>query len=569
MITMTHIRAGLTVLFMATALPSTVLAHGGEDHGAPAAPAPMKSDKTGFASGDKTGFASGDKTGFASGENTGFAFEGSAFQAVLYPAGEKSILYLADADTNAPISGGTIDAEAGGWQGKATPMRAPGTYELSWQIPEDGADLSLVVSAGGNDDLILIAITGHRATPHQAAATDSTMNWKAVGAAAGIGFLVLAAVAALVRRGRTLAVALLAFGLLGLHQPAHAHGGEDHGAPAAATPAPQPGAPVVMSKPTQFLLGIRTARVEPQQAADSVRVLGRVIADPSGYARLQPSQPARVISDPAHPIPVPGQVVSRGQILAVLEPTLSTLEKGDKRATLSRVDGEITITERTLTREETLGALVPAKQVESTRIRLAQLRKERGQIVGTALGREVLAAPVDGVVTDVHVVPGEVVGPDRILVEIVDPARLRVEAIIHDLSIAKRLSTATATSKMVPDYSFPLTLLGVSPKLDPQDQGVHAIFQVAPDQAGLLSIGVPMDVYLATGATSLRTAVPRDAIAELGGRQVVFIRTAPETFEIRPVRVNRVIGPLAEIAEGVQTGDRVVIQGIEQLKAGR
>jgi len=307
----------------------------------------------------------------------------------------------------------------------------------------------------------------------------------------------------------------------------------------------------------------------PQQAADTVRVVGRVIADPSGHARVQASQPARVISDPAHAIPIPGQMVKRGQVLAVLEPTLSSLEKGDKRSLLTRVDSEINITERELARQVQLGDLVPAKQAETTRIRLDQLRKERGQITGTALGRELLIAPVDGVVTDVHVVPGEVVGSDRVLVEIVDPSRLRVEAVIHDLAVAKRISGATAASKLVPDQSFPLTLLGRSPKVDPVDQGIHAIFRVADEQAGALSIGMPVDVYLATGAASLRTAVPRNSVAEVGGRQVVFVRTAPEVFEFRPVKIERVIGPLAEIAEGVKPGDRVVTQGIEQLKAGR
>jgi|ThiBio_inoc_biof_1041523.scaffolds.fasta_scaffold09907_2 RND family efflux transporter MFP subunit len=547
MILMKPIRAGLAALVLAVALPSTVFAHGGEDHGAPAAaPAPVVT------------------------EQSGSGAEGTAFQVVLYPTKDKSALYLADADTNAPVSGASIDAEAGGWQGQAKATAEPGVYELAWNAPEGGADMTLIVSAAGKDDLILVQATGRKAGVQPSAVKPEGSNWKAVGAVGGAGAVLLIGGFALIRRNRKAAMAMMALGLLGLAQPARAHGGEDHGdAPAVQKPQAQPGAPIAMSKPTQFLLGIRTVKVEPQQAADTIRVVGRVVADPSGYARLQPSQPARVVFDPAHPIPVPGQIVKRGQVLAVLEPTLSTLEKGDKRATLSRVDSEIVIAERELARQETLGALVPAKQLETTRIRLDQLRKERGQITGTALGRELLTAPVDGIVTDVHVVPGEVVASDRVLVEIVDPSLLRVEAIIHDLTVAKRISGATAASKLVPDQSFPLALLGVSPKIDMVDQGIHALFQVAAGQAGALSIGMPMDVFLETGATSVRTAVPRDAIAEVGGRRAVFVRTAPETFEVRPVKVVRTIGPLAEIAEGINPGDRVVTQGIEQLKAGR
>jgi multidrug efflux pump subunit AcrA (membrane-fusion protein) len=155
------------------------------------------------------------------------------------------------------------------------------------------------------------------------------------------------------------------------------------------------------------------------------------------------------------------------------------------------------------------------------------------------------------------------------MIEVVDPSRLQVEAVIHDLTRARNISGAKAATKLLPGQIFSLTLLGSSPKIDPLDLGIHAIFQVAPEQSAALNIGMPVDVYLATGTTRLLTAVPRDAITEMGGRQVVFVRTAPEIFEARPVKVERIIGPLAEIAEGVNPGERVVTQGIEQLRAGK
>ncbi|MBC7950895.1 MAG: efflux RND transporter periplasmic adaptor subunit, partial [Rhodospirillaceae bacterium] len=293
------------------------------------------------------------------------------------------------------------------------------------------------------------------------------------------------------------------------------------------------------------------------------------VPDPDGYARVQSSQPARVISDPAFPFPISGRQVRRGQVLLVLEPTLTSLERSDKRASLYRVESEIAIQERELVRQETLGGIVPAKLVEQTRIRLDQLRKERGQLAGTALGRETIVAPVDGTVTDVHVVPGEVVGTDKVLVEIVDPQRLRVDAVIHDLATAEQITTATAGTKLIPDEVFELTLLGVSPRVDALDQGIHAQFAVTGKHVRRLKLGMPVDVFLATGATRMGTAVPREAVAEMGGRQVVFVRTAPETFEARPVKVGRLVGAWAEIVDGLKAGDRVVTQGVGQIRAAR
>lgn len=543
---------------LALTLPSAILAHGGEDHGAPAAARPAAVEM-------------------------GFGAEGSSFQAVLVPGDGRTLLYLADADTNAPVASAVIEAEAGDWQGRALESRTQGVYELGWAAGTEGTDVTLMVSAGGRDDLVLVTAVRRDAHPpppvRAEAESESTWNLarqmievtdkRILATGGGVGALLLIGAIVLVRRRRGIVVAALTAGLLGVSSPAFAHGGEDHGqAPPAQSAAP-PGAPIVMPKATQFLLGLRTQRIEPREAADTIRVVGRVVPDPGGYARVQPSQPARIVSDPAFPIPVPGQAVKRGQVLAVLEPTLSMLEKGDKRAALYRVESELAITERELARLETLGTLVAAKQVETARIRLDQLRKEKAQIAGTSLGRELLMAPVDGLVTDVHVVPGEVVTPERVLVEIVDPTRLRIEAVIHDFTAARRISGATAATKAVPDRTFPLTLLGSSPKIDPADQGIHAIFQVAPAQAGFLNLGMPVDVFLATGTTRMRSAVPREAIAEVGGRQVVFVRTVPEAFEIRPIRIDRAIGALVDVAEGVDPGDRVVVQGIEQLRAGR
>lgn len=538
----------IAAALLALAVPSLALAHGGEDHGAPepAAVSPLPVAQA-----------------------PGSGADGTAFQAVLVPGAGKTVLYLADADTNAPVLRATVEAEAAGWQGQAQPTQTEGVYELVWAPPANGADVTLIVSADGRDDLILVPAVGRQAAKPEAAEPKTSLTWKSAGIAGAAGAAIVVGSLTFFRRHRRAAAIVLAIGLLSA-MPAFAHSGHDHGGGGEAAPAPAaPGTPIVMPKATQFLLGIRTLKIEPQEAADTVRVVGRVVPDPLGYARVQPSQVARVVADPSFPLPVPGQEVKRGQVLAVLEPTLSTLEKGDKRASLSRVESELAIQERDLVRLETLGGLVPAKQVETARIRLDQLRKERGQIAGTALGREVLVAPVDGVVSDVHVVPGEVVTPERVVVEIVNPGLLRIEAIIHDLGTARRISSATATTKLAPDQVFSLALLGVSPRMDAQDQGVHAIFQVASEQARELSIGMPVDVFLATGQTRLRTAVPRDAIAEMGGRQMVFVRTAPEAFEARPVKVERVIGPLAEVVEGVMPGDRVVTQGIEQMRAGR
>ncbi len=528
--------------------PLHAQAHGGEDHGAAAPPASAPLPVT---------------------VTLGAGTEGTAFQAVLMPVAKdgSTTLFLADIDTNAPVDGAVIEVEAGSWQGRAVATGAPGTYTLAWLPPAEGADVTLAVAADGRDDLLL-AQAVRLPAPAGGAAPPAMAHWAHWSGGAGIGAGVALVVFSLLRRrrGGAAGVVLLVL-VLAAGGEAHAHGGEDHGA-GAAPAAPEPGVVLTMPKATQFLLGIRTTRIEAREAADTTRVIGRVIPDPAGYARVQPSQPARVLAEPGLPLPVAGQVVRRGQLLAMLEPTLTALEKGDRRAALARIDSELAIQEREVPRMEALQSAIPFRTLETARIRLDQLRRERAQIAGTALGREAVVAPVDGVVSDVHLIPGEVVTPDRVLVEIIDPAHLRVEAVVHDVSLATRVTGASATTRLLPDHAFTLVKVGISPRVDPADQGVHAVFTVDPKQAPLLRVGLPVDVHLTTGATRLRTAVPRDAIVEAGGRQVVFVRVGPETFEARPIILHQVVGPLAEV-HGVAAGECIVTQGVEQMKAVR
>lgn len=534
--------------------PMQSFAHGGEDHGEKAVPAVAP----------------------AAARLAGFGAEGSVFQAVITPGKDgTSLLYLAEIDSNVPVAQASIEVEAGAWKGAAQAASSPGIYKLAWApVPGAGAsDATLVVEAGDQSDLILISGINQ---PQQMAPTrPGSAIWQPwmIGAGGAGGALLLAAL--LYRRSsrRTgTGLAIIAVMLLPLptSRPVFAHGGEDHGGggEAAHAAAVTPGAAVTLPKASQFILGIRTMRIEPRQAAETVRLVGKVVPDPSGYARLQPSQAARVVADANFPLPVPGQKVAKGQVVAVLEPNLSSIERSDKRASLYKVESEMELLERQLARWQQAPGLVAAKEVETARIQLEQLRKEKAQLSGTALGRQLLTAPIDGLVTDLHVVPGQMVTTDSVLVEIVDPAKLRIEAVLYDLTLAERIVGGTASTKLLPDDQFRLSLIGVSPRLDAGDQGLHLQFSVA-ETKGRLRLGMPLDVYAETGATRLQTAVPRDAVTEMGGRPVVFVRTAPESFEARPVKVERMVGQWAEIGEGLRTGDKVVLQGVAQLKAVR
>ncbi|MBF0308505.1 MAG: efflux RND transporter periplasmic adaptor subunit [Magnetococcales bacterium] len=284
---------------------------------------------------------------------------------------------------------------------------------------------------------------------------------------------------------------------------------------------------VALPKASQFLLDLRTVPAASREVAETVRLVGRVIPDPATHARIHPPFPSRVGYDPDFPPPWSGQRVKRGQTLAVLDPILSATEKAGQR--------------------------------------LALFKGERPE---GAVGRELILAPIDGRLTDVHIVPGEVVTEGTVLAEIIDPARMWVEAVLHDISLADRISGGTASSRQLPGQRFPLRLVGVSPKIAAENQGLHLQFAVKSTD-GQLKAGMPVDVYAETGMFPFGTAIPRGAVLEQGGIPLVWVKTAPERFEGRPVRPGRRGMEWVEILEGLQPGDKVVVQGHNQLHAVR
>ena len=173
---------------------------------------------------------------------TGFGGEGLSFQLVAYPGDLSTALFLAEAETNLPVEGASIEVDDGVWRGVARPTASPGIYELAWKPPPHGADLVVTITAQGRDDFILVR--GVDAGEDG----DSGTSWVLI---LGGGLLLLTGFAIKRRMPVTVTLALT---LLGGAGDALAHGEDSH---ASQFPA---GQPVIMDKPTQFHLELRTQK---------------------------------------------------------------------------------------------------------------------------------------------------------------------------------------------------------------------------------------------------------------------------------------------------------------------
>lgn len=363
-----------------------------------------------------------------------------------------------------------------------------------------------------------------------------------------------------------LAWLLAALAVLPPTPPALAHGGEDHShePPAAApsTTGPVGEAPrrladgnLFLPKSAQHRLGLRTVRVASADLAQGREFPGRVIADPAASGRVQASQAGRLTAV-ASGWPTLGQRVARGQALARLRPTLSGLEQGGQQAQLAELDAQIALTRARLARYAQLEGAIPGKEVEAARIDLAGLEQRRAAIAGGLAAGETLTAPVAGVISAAHAVPGQVVEARETLFEIVDPDRLAVEALAYDPAEAVGLAGA---SLELPGGGLPLAFVGAGRQL--RDQALPLLFRLGAPAPGL-AVGQPVKVVARTRATVRGMPLPRAALERNpGGGERLWLKLGPERFVLRPVQTRPLDAERVAVVAGLAEGDRVVVTG--------
>ena len=372
---------------------------------------------------------------------------------------------------------------------------------------------------------------------------------------------------------------------IGAAGDAFAHGDEDHSKDAKKTPARTPSAgaqyiqdgagiatapqrlpdgSLFIPKPVQRQLGVRTEPVRIAELAATIELNGKVIPDPQTGGRVQATFAGSVIPGPKG-MPVAGRKVVKGEVLAYLRPVGSAIERGNQKAQLAELEAQLAIAGGRVKRFEQLEGAVPQKEIDAARIDHAALQKRRDFVGASIDAAEPLRAPAAGVISaSHHLLAGQIVDAKEILFEIVDPARLAVEALAYDAGIADALISASALAgKTVLELKF----IGGGRQL--REQALPLLFLIVAADS-VVAVGQPVNVIVRTKSSIKGAAVPRSALSKTGGGEtVVWVHTEAERFVARRVRPQSLDANNVAIAEGVEEGDRVVIQGTDLLSQVR
>ncbi len=342
--------------------------------------------------------------------------------------------------------------------------------------------------------------------------------------------------------------------------PAHAGEGHDHGdapaAPSANGPQRQPDGSVFLPKPAQRQLGVRTVVTRAAELPRTVELGAKVLMDPNAGGKVQPLNAGRIEPGPRG-LPNPGQAVRKGEVLAYVVPSAAPIERSNQAAQLAELRAAKTLADKRITRLQELADTVPRKEIEAAESEAASLAARIAAVGGGLSTREALLAPVSGVIASANVVTGQVVDARELIFEIVDPSRLRIEALAFDAAIASNIGAATMA---VGNKRVPLTFIGASRNL--REQALPLAFRAQGEALNLLAVGQPVRVFVQTKDKVKGIAVPVASLMKNPANQtVVWVKTAPERFEPRTVTTEPLDGVNAAITSGLQPGDRVATQG--------
>jgi multidrug efflux pump subunit AcrA (membrane-fusion protein) len=117
-----------------------------------------------------------------------------------------------------------------------------------------------------------------------------------------------------------------------------------------------------------------------------------------------------------------------------------------------------------------------------------------------------------------------------------------------------------ATGTQILDSTTGARVVQVSASVEPKSRTASVTLEY-PRETGPDLVGSRFAAHLFTRPAEPRLAVPRSALVDDGGRQVVFVHSGGETFARREVQTGIVDGDWIEIVSGLSAGERVVSQG--------
>lgn len=536
-------------------------------HGDEAASATPKSGATHF-----TGYAESDK------------YELTLYYPELSATREAHLtLFIADLQSNRPIEKAEIKVsalESPQTTFEVSPI-SPGVYELHGAFPENKS-YTLGVQIKHPNGADLIGIKGVQvgakldSADTMTAEQDHSNTWIWF-----IGGLLLGGMAMWFvsrRRNRVLtAVFLLASAWLTTPNwnQVFAHGDEPHGQEAGGGGY---GKRVFAPKETQFLFEILTQPIAIGDYHSATSMFGTIVPASGGLGVVVAPQSGKIIRVNVRV----GQSVSAGQVLGVLQQNIGTPDQVGIAANNAGLNLQIetaktrlAATKRELERLKKIEDIAAGRDVQAAEanynLALAELQTLEGKTIGAiaaANSRSIsLIAPISGVVGAFTLTPGAEVVAGQTLLTLTNLDKVYVEAQVYDrdVPVIRAGNKFLVTCSTDDHKSAEVRLISQAQSMNPGNQSQRVLFEM-DNPKGEFKIGEFVTVKALDNSTLRQITVPNSAFTEINGKTAVFLKHAPEEFELAYVQTGEDDGTRTLILKGIEEGKKVVVSGTYEVK---
>jgi RND family efflux transporter MFP subunit len=333
------------------------------------------------------------------------------------------------------------------------------------------------------------------------------------------------------------------------------------------------------------------------------------VLDASGYvtARRQSTVSSKVTGKIVEVLVEEGMVVREGQVLARLDDSLPRKQLALAEAVVASANSnlrEIEVrrdeAERELARQRRLQTAgvssesdLDAAQAEfdalSARLMVARddlaVAERQVALRLQEVDDTLIRAPFAGVAISKNAQPGEMISPISAgggftrtgVSTIVDMDSLEIEVDVNEAYInrVRADQRVVATLDAYPDWKIPAFVITTIPAADRQKATVRVRIgfdelgdpRILPDMGVKVSFQADRQADNAEGETARVLLIPRQAVREQGGREIVFV-VRDGVVEQRAVALGGDSGERREVVSGLKAGDRVVIEPPETLSDG-
>lgn len=266
------------------------------------------------------------------------------------------------------------------------------------------------------------------------------------------------------------------------------------------------------------------------------------------------------------------------QATAKIDSALARRNQVEARLAAARKRSEIT--SQSLSREEKVykgGFLTSKELVEADAAwRLAQAEQRAAAenirlLGGTPGGGNLLrvVAPLGGRLTERTVTLGETVTSEKTLFTVVNLNSVWVQLNVYqkDLRTVRSGQTVSLTTEAAPGHKFSGVVSYIGDVVDETTRTVK-VRAVIQNPRNVLKPQTFVRGKIAAPVRAQLLAVPKDAVQELDGKQVVFVAADhPGEFRAKAVQTGDLIDEQTVITSGLESGDRVVTVGAFLVKA--